>query len=86
MLNFPPPRKYLRRTTRPLLFGYNAGEVSDTTLHVAVDESGNLVLETREQGLRRARAMVRKYIPAGRVLSDELIQERRHAAALEERR
>lgn len=66
--------------------GYNAGEVSITTLHEAVDESGRSVLETREQGLRRGRALVRRYIPADRVLSDELIQERREEATVEEGR
>ena len=55
-------------------------------LLAAVDESGALVLETREQGLRRARVLVRKYIPEGRRLSGELIRERRKAAALEEKR
>jgi len=57
-----------------------------TELLVAVDESGALVLETRDQGLRRARALVRKYIPKERKLSDELIQARRKEAAPEERR
>jgi bifunctional DNA-binding transcriptional regulator/antitoxin component of YhaV-PrlF toxin-antitoxin module len=52
----------------------------------AVDESGALLLETREQGVRRARALVRKHIPAGLMLSDELIRDRRKEAAAEERR
>ena len=46
-------------------------------------EEGSLVLETREQGLRRARALVRKYIPEGVSLSDELIAERRLEAECE---
>jgi len=50
---------------------------------VAVTEPDALVVETRDQGLRRARALVRKYIPEGVKLSDELIAERRAEALLE---
>lgn len=59
---------------------------SSTDLFVAVTEEGGLVLETREQGLRRARALLRKYIAAGVNLSDELIAERRAEAARESER
>lgn len=52
-------------------------------LHVALNEAGSLVIETREQGLRRARALVRKYVPEGVRLSDELIAERRAEAERE---
>jgi len=55
-------------------------------LVVSVDASGTLYLETREQGLARARALVRKYIPRERRLSDELITERREAAGREAQR
>jgi bifunctional DNA-binding transcriptional regulator/antitoxin component of YhaV-PrlF toxin-antitoxin module len=54
-----------------------------TELCVAVTEHGGLVLETREQGLRRARALLRKYIHEGINLSDELTADRRAEAALE---
>ena len=54
-----------------------------TELCVAITEEGALVVETREQGLRRARALLRKYIPEGVNLSDELIAERRAEAARE---
>jgi hypothetical protein len=57
-----------------------------TELCVAVTEQGSLVVETREQGLRRARAIMRKYIPEGVNLSDELIADRRAEAAREERK
>jgi hypothetical protein len=53
---------------------------------VAVTEDGVLVLETREQGLRRARALGRKYVPVGVILSDELIAERRAEAARDPKR
>lgn len=56
--------------------GINPG----TELCVAVTEEGSLFLETREQGLERARALVRKYVPAGVSLADELIAERRSEA------
>jgi len=56
---------------------------ASTELCVAVTEEGALVVETREQGLRRARALLRKYIPEGVNLSDELIAERRTEAARE---
>ena len=36
-----------------------------TELCVAVTEEGALVVEPREQGLRRARALPRKYVPEG---------------------
>ena len=52
-------------------------------LCVALNEAGSLVIETREQGLRRARALVRKYVPEGARLSDELIAERRAEAERE---
>jgi hypothetical protein len=59
---------------------------SSTDLCVAVTEEGALVVETRAQGLRRARALVRKYIPEGIKLSDELIADRRLEAEREGRR
>lgn len=57
---------------------------SSTELCIAVTEDGALVVETREQGLRRARALLRKYIPEGVRLSDELIADRRAEAARDE--
>lgn len=56
---------------------------SSTELCIAVTETGALVVETREQGLRRARTLLRKYIPEGVRLSDELIADRRAEAARE---
>jgi hypothetical protein len=51
-----------------------------------VDPSTDLRLtETREQGLQRARALLRKYIPEGVNLSDELIADRRAEAAREDK-
>ena len=41
-----------------------------------VEDTG-IVLDTRRQALARVRERLRRYAPAGRFLSDELIQERR---------
>lgn len=65
------------RVALPSWWRKNAGVEASNELCVAVTEEGGLVLETYEQGLRRARALVRKYIPDVVLLSDELIAERR---------
>ena len=62
----------------------NAQQVGPTSeLYATVNEEGGLVIETREQGLRRARRLVRRYIPEDAVLSDELVAERRREAERE---
>ena len=50
-------------------------------LCAVVTEEGALILETREQGLRRAKALVQKYVPEGVSLSKELVADRRAEAA-----
>jgi hypothetical protein len=52
-------------------------------LCVTVNEDGGLAIETREQGVRRARILVRRYIPAGVRLSEEMIADHRAEAARE---
>lgn len=47
-----------------------------------LDEEG-LHLYTPAQAVARAQALVRRYVPEGRSLSDELISERREEAARE---
>ena len=74
------------RVLLPSWWRKQTGVHASTELLAAVDQSGALVLETREQGLQRAQALVRKYIPAERLLSDEFISERRKEAAIEEKR
>jgi hypothetical protein len=49
----------------------------------AVTKEGALVVEATEQGLCRARDLLRKYIPEGVNLSDELVADRRAEAARE---
>jgi bifunctional DNA-binding transcriptional regulator/antitoxin component of YhaV-PrlF toxin-antitoxin module len=71
------------RVMLPSSWRKKQGIAPSTELFAGVTEEGGLILETREQGLRRARAIVRKYIPEGVNLSDELIAERRAEAARE---
>ena len=73
------------RVILPAWWRKKEGVNPSTELCVAVTEQGSLVVETREQGLRRARALMRKYIPEDANLSDELIADRRAEAAREER-
>jgi AbrB family looped-hinge helix DNA binding protein len=54
-----------------------------TEVILRVDETG-IQMSTREQALTRVREELRRYIPEGRVLSEELIQERRAEALLED--
>ena len=46
------------------------GVKPSSELCMVVTEDDALVIETREQGLRRAQTLVRKYIPDGVSLSD----------------
>ncbi len=47
------------------------------------EEKGKLVLQSRQQALREAQAIVRSFVPKGVSLVDELIAERREAARRE---
>ena len=44
-------------------------------------EDGELRLLTTQQIIERAQAIVRRYVPKGRSLSDELIKDRREESA-----
>ena len=46
-------------------------------------KDGEVRVFTRQAAIKRAQGMLREYIPEGRSLSDELIQERRAEAAKE---
>jgi bifunctional DNA-binding transcriptional regulator/antitoxin component of YhaV-PrlF toxin-antitoxin module len=74
------------RVMLPSWWRKKEGVNPSTELCVAVTEEGALIVETREQGLRRARTLLRRYIPEGVNLSDELIAERRAEAARESER
>ena len=56
---------------------------ASSELLVYEHEDGSLRIETREQGLRRAQALLRRYIPTGTSLADELIAERKKEARRE---
>jgi antitoxin PrlF len=71
------------RVMLPSWWRKREGVGPSTELCVAVTEEGALVVETREQGLRRARTLLRNYIPEGVNLSDELIADRRAEATRE---
>ena len=56
----------------------------DSDLLIRVDEENrSLTAETRDQALARARARLAKYIPAGTLLSEELMADRRAESARE---
>jgi AbrB family looped-hinge helix DNA binding protein len=61
-------------------FGLKEG----TEVILRVDEDG-IQVRTREQVLARIRKRLRRYIPEGSCLSEELIQERRAEAERENR-
>lgn len=69
----------------PAQWRRNAGIGPGAELLASVGPNGELRIETREQRLNRARALVRKYIPPGVSLVEELIQERREEAERESR-
>ena len=46
-------------------------------------EDGELRLESRKRAYRQAQALVRRYIPEGILLSDELFKDSREEAARE---
>ena len=46
-------------------------------------EDGEIRILTAKQAIKRAQALVRRYVPEGRMLSEELISQRREEAARE---
>ena len=50
---------------------------------VKVEESGTLQVTSRAQALAKVREEIRKYIPAGQDLAEELIRDRRAEAERE---
>ena len=48
---------------------------------ILVLEDGELRLLTPQRAVQRAQSLVRRYIPKGRNLTEELLQERREEAA-----
>lgn len=52
---------------------------------VKVEESGTLRVASRSQALAKVRQEIRKYIPAGQDLAEELIRDRRAEVECENR-
>ncbi len=69
------------RVMLPSWWRKKVGAGPATELRAVLNKEGALILETREQGLRRAKALVGKYIPEQASLSQELIADRRAEAA-----
>jgi AbrB family looped-hinge helix DNA binding protein len=64
----------IRRT-----LGLEAG----SSVVLELDETGVHLLPSRKEALRRAQALVRKYVPEGVSLSEELLEDRRRESLLE---
>lgn len=62
------------------------GVEASSELVVREHKDGSLRVETRNQGIRRAQALVRRYIPDGVSLAGELLEERREEARRERER
>lgn len=60
-----------------------AMELKDNDTLVAYLEDGELKLHGSRVGLRKAQAILRRYVPEGVSLADELIEDRRREAAAE---
>ena len=58
-------------------------ELKDNDTLVAHLENGELKLHGSRVGLRKAQAVLRRYVPEGVSLADELIEDRRREAASE---
>jgi hypothetical protein len=76
--------KKLRKQSRRLCQRQEAPTGESSQAIVRVGESGTLQVSSRSQALAKARREIRKYIPAGRDLADELIRDRRAEAECEE--
>jgi hypothetical protein len=61
------------------------GLAAGSELTVRPDPGGGLRVETPAQALARARAIVRKYVPPGVSLAEEIIADHRRDAARENR-
>ena len=53
------------------------GVVASTEIRITEREDGSLTVETYEQSIRRAQDLVRRYVPEGVSLVNELLADRR---------
>lgn len=67
----------------PAEFRRTLGLSDGATVVITETEDGDLRLSTPSAGLRRARELVRRYVPPVDDLVDELLAERREQAAHE---
>ena len=73
----PDGRLVLPASLRQLLHVEDGGQL------IIREEEGRLVLESMDDAVRRAQALVRHYVPTAQGVTDELLDERRAAAACE---
>ncbi len=69
----------------PVAVRRRLGLTEGSQVIVKVEESGALQVTSRSQALASVRKEIRKYIPAGRDLVEELIQDRRAEAEREDK-
>lgn len=70
------------RIVIPVQFRKALGVLEGDELMMSLRD-GEIRIFTRDQAIRNIQAMVRRYVPEGRSLADELIAERRAEAARE---
>jgi AbrB family looped-hinge helix DNA binding protein len=70
------------RVVIPAEFRKSLGLKVGDEVVLALEEGAVRVL-TQQEAIRRAQALVRAHVPAGRSLSEELIEERRRESQLE---
>jgi AbrB family looped-hinge helix DNA binding protein len=71
------------RIVIPAAYRKAMGLKGGAVVTIRMDEDG-LHIQSRAQAIKRAQAMVRKYVPEGVSLVDELIAERRREAKREQ--
>lgn len=65
----------------PVEFRRDLGLVPGAVVVISEMDDGDLRVSTPAAGLRRARALVERYVEPGRSLVDELLAERRQESA-----
>lgn len=71
------------RLLLPLEIRRSLGLEAGDRVVLELDETGVRFSLSREGAVKRAQALVRKYVPEGRSLSEELLEERRRESRLE---
>jgi AbrB family looped-hinge helix DNA binding protein len=71
------------RLQLPLEIRRSLGLEAGDQVVLELDERAAHLLLSREGAIKRAQALVRKYVPEGRSLSEELLEDRRKESRLE---